>query len=80
MEYNGQVGGRAYHTDFGKQADGSPYVIELGANWIQGLGAELDGGPGKAARDFPHDSFTKSMLENPIWALVRILHFQVVMY
>lgn len=26
------------HQNFGKQADGSPYVLEMGANWIQGLG------------------------------------------
>lgn len=53
MEYNGEVGGRAHHTDFGKQADGSPYVIELGANWIQGLGAEVDGGPGESSEFVP---------------------------
>ncbi|KAJ2968877.1 hypothetical protein NQ176_g8960 [Zarea fungicola] len=43
LEYNDKIGGRAIHTNFGKQADGSPYVIELGANWIQGLGHA--GGP-----------------------------------
>jgi hypothetical protein len=23
------------HAEFGKKADGSPYVIELGANWVR---------------------------------------------
>ncbi|KAJ3499699.1 hypothetical protein NLG97_g150 [Lecanicillium saksenae] len=43
LEYNDKIGGRALHTNFGKQEDGSPYVLELGANWIQGLGRP--GGP-----------------------------------
>ncbi|OAA48803.1 Amine oxidase [Cordyceps fumosorosea ARSEF 2679] len=43
LEYNDGLGGRARHADFGKQEDGSPYVVELGANWIQGLGRP--GGP-----------------------------------
>ncbi|ATY62384.1 flavin containing polyamine [Cordyceps militaris] len=43
LEYNDRIGGRAQHANFGKQKDGSPYVIELGANWIQGLGHP--GGP-----------------------------------
>ncbi len=34
LEYNDVIGGRALHTEFGKQEDGSPYVIELGANWV----------------------------------------------
>lgn len=28
------------HTAFGSDENGDPYTIELGANWIQGLGAE----------------------------------------
>ncbi|KAF2801670.1 polyamine oxidase [Mytilinidion resinicola] len=43
VEYNGEIGGRMRHTDFGKKDDGSPYVVELGANWVQGLGTK--GGP-----------------------------------
>ncbi|KAK8166312.1 hypothetical protein IWX90DRAFT_465878 [Phyllosticta citrichinensis] len=43
VEANDHIGGRAYHTTFGQKEDGSPYVIELGANWVQGLGSE--GGP-----------------------------------
>ncbi|KAK8202633.1 hypothetical protein BKA81DRAFT_363195 [Phyllosticta paracitricarpa] len=43
VETNDHIGGRAYHTTFGQNEDGSPYVIELGANWVQGLGSE--GGP-----------------------------------
>lgn len=34
LEYNDVIGGRAAHTGFGKQADGSPYILELGANWV----------------------------------------------
>lgn len=34
VEYNKEIGGRARHAEFGKQADGSPYVVELGANWV----------------------------------------------
>ncbi|KAF2465287.1 amine oxidase [Lindgomyces ingoldianus] len=38
VEYNGDIGGRMTHTTFGKDPDGNPYVVELGANWVQGLG------------------------------------------
>ncbi|KAI9656126.1 MAG: hypothetical protein M1831_004697 [Alyxoria varia] len=38
LEYNEDIGGRVRHHEFGKKADGTPYTIELGANWIQGLG------------------------------------------
>ncbi|KAG6115909.1 hypothetical protein E4U13_002261 [Claviceps humidiphila] len=38
IEYNDRIGGRATHASFGKQGDGSPWAVELGANWIQGLG------------------------------------------
>ncbi|PSN64925.1 polyamine oxidase-like protein [Corynespora cassiicola Philippines] len=31
------------HTEFGADPDGKPYVVELGANWVQGLVTE--GGP-----------------------------------
>lgn len=40
VERNDYVGGRMSHTTFGDKGDGTPYVVELGANWIQGLGAE----------------------------------------
>ncbi|KAF2496891.1 putative flavin-containing polyamine oxidase [Lophium mytilinum] len=43
VEYNGEIGGRMKHTNFGKKKDGSPFVVELGANWVQGLGTK--GGP-----------------------------------
>jgi hypothetical protein len=35
IEYNGEIGGRMAHTNFGEDADGNPYVIELGANWVR---------------------------------------------
>ncbi|TPR06712.1 LysM domain family protein [Aspergillus niger] len=40
LEYRDTLGGRVWHTDFGKDKQGKPYVIELGANWLQGLGSE----------------------------------------
>jgi len=33
VEYNGDIGGRVAHTTFGAKPDGTPYVVELGANW-----------------------------------------------
>jgi hypothetical protein len=33
IEYNGEIGGRVKHTNFGKDPNGNPYTIELGANW-----------------------------------------------
>lgn len=35
VEYLGDLGGRVAHTTFGVQEDGTPYTIELGANWVQ---------------------------------------------
>ena len=43
LEYNDYIGGRVAHTTFGSKTDGTPYTIELGANWIQGL--QSPGGP-----------------------------------
>lgn len=44
VEYNGNIGGRMKTFEFGEKPDGSgPYTLELGANWIQGLGSP--GGP-----------------------------------
>lgn len=43
VERNDYVGGRMAHTTFGDRGDGTPYVVELGANWVQGLGASLPG-------------------------------------
>ncbi|KAL2277135.1 hypothetical protein FJTKL_00265 [Diaporthe vaccinii] len=44
VERNNYIGGRVAHTTFGSKPDGSgPYTVELGANWIQGLGSP--GGP-----------------------------------
>lgn len=43
VDRNDYIGGRVAHTNFGARPDGSPYVVELGANWVQGLGSE--GGP-----------------------------------
>ncbi|KAK0390500.1 hypothetical protein NLU13_0004 [Sarocladium strictum] len=43
IDRNDYIGGRVKHTTFGNNHQGSPYVVELGANWIQGLGSA--GGP-----------------------------------
>ncbi|KAJ5100587.1 hypothetical protein N7456_006639 [Penicillium angulare] len=43
IEYQSQLGGRVHHTTFGKDENGDPYTVELGANWVQGLGSP--GGP-----------------------------------
>lgn len=40
VDRNDYIGGRVAHTSFGDQGDGTPYTIELGANWIQGLGSD----------------------------------------
>jgi polyamine oxidase len=34
LEYRDTIGGRAWHTNFGKDENGVPYVVELGANWV----------------------------------------------
>lgn len=39
IDRNAYIGGRLAHTTFGSKPDGTPYTVELGANWIQGLGA-----------------------------------------
>ncbi|KAH8602191.1 putative flavin-containing polyamine oxidase [Bisporella sp. PMI_857] len=43
VDVNSYIGGRVAHTTFGKDPDGNPFTVELGANWVQGLGTE--GGP-----------------------------------
>lgn len=43
VEYQGDIGGRMHNTKFGADANGKPYTVELGANWISGLGG--DGAP-----------------------------------
>ncbi|ROV97384.1 hypothetical protein VMCG_06919 [Cytospora schulzeri] len=45
IERNDYIGGRMAHTTFGTKPDGTPYIVELGANWIQGLGAENPSAP-----------------------------------
>ncbi|KAK3673258.1 hypothetical protein LTR78_006803 [Recurvomyces mirabilis] len=43
VEYTSSIGGRVAHTTFGNDSNGNPYVVELGANWVQGTAT--DGGP-----------------------------------
>jgi polyamine oxidase len=40
VEYQGEIGGRVHHADFGKGQDGKPLLVEYGANWVQGLGTQ----------------------------------------
>jgi hypothetical protein len=35
LEYRDTIGGRAWHKPFGKDKDGEPYIIEMGANWVR---------------------------------------------
>jgi len=37
VDVNDYIGGRVAHTTFGKDPNGNPYTVELGANWVQGL-------------------------------------------
>ncbi|KAL4945099.1 hypothetical protein BDV06DRAFT_219631 [Aspergillus oleicola] len=39
LEYRDTLGGRVWHANFGEDPNGDPYVIEYGANWVQGLGS-----------------------------------------
>ncbi|TVY80942.1 Polyamine oxidase [Lachnellula suecica] len=44
IDVNSYIGGRVAHTTFGTNpSTGKPYTVELGANWVQGLGSP--GGP-----------------------------------
>lgn len=57
VDRNDYIGGRIRHTAFGASpADGTPYTVELGANWVQGLGGN------GAAGEIP---------ENPIWTFTK---------
>ncbi|KAI0803479.1 putative flavin-containing polyamine oxidase [Xylaria sp. FL0064] len=38
LEYKDHIGGRVHSEPFGINSDGKPFVVEYGANWIQGLG------------------------------------------
>ncbi|EZF68561.1 hypothetical protein H105_08892 [Trichophyton soudanense CBS 452.61] len=38
VEYQDRIGGRLHNVKFGKKRDGSPYTVEAGANWVEGLG------------------------------------------
>jgi hypothetical protein len=55
-EFNSEIGGRVKHAPFGKRPDGKPYIVELGANWVQGLQWPT----GKPVGP-----------ENPIWTAVK---------
>ncbi|KAF5017278.1 hypothetical protein F66182_10815 [Fusarium sp. NRRL 66182] len=39
IEHNDYIGGRLWNKPFGKNAKGEPYIIEYGANWVEGIGS-----------------------------------------
>ena len=43
IESQDRIGGRARPSQFGKKADGSPWMVELGCNWVSGT--QTDDGP-----------------------------------
>jgi hypothetical protein len=45
LEYQDHIGGRMRNTKFGSDPSGNPYTVELGANWISGLGEDTVDGP-----------------------------------
>ncbi|PLB49326.1 polyamine oxidase [Aspergillus steynii IBT 23096] len=45
IEYRDTLGGRVWHTDFGADQNGKPYVVEFGANWLQGVGSNVTENP-----------------------------------
>ncbi|KAL5363028.1 amine oxidase [Aspergillus floccosus] len=45
LEYRDTLGGRMWHTDFGKDENGDPFTIEFGANWVQGIGSNTTENP-----------------------------------
>ena len=45
LEYQDHIGGRMRHAKFGSDPNGNPYTVELGANWISGLGENTVYGP-----------------------------------
>ncbi|KAL4917680.1 amine oxidase [Aspergillus aurantiobrunneus] len=45
LEYRDTLGGRVWNSDFGQDPNGDPYVIEFGANWVQGLGSSMTENP-----------------------------------
>ncbi|KAM0542365.1 hypothetical protein ACHAPJ_012831 [Fusarium lateritium] len=40
IEHNDYIGGRLRKHSFGKNAEGKPYTVEFGANWVEGIGSE----------------------------------------
>lgn len=67
LEYRDTIGGRAWHTDFGKDENGDPYVVELGANWVgyssfMSNHSDIEQIQGIGTPDGP---------QNPIWTLAK---------
>ncbi|ENI00699.1 hypothetical protein COCC4DRAFT_27244 [Bipolaris maydis ATCC 48331] len=45
LEYQDRIRGRMLNTGFDSDSNGDPYTVELGANWISGLGENTKNGP-----------------------------------
>ena len=72
LEYRDTIGGRAWNKPFGKNKDGKPYIIEMGANWVcifqlypwmKGLCWQVKQVQGIGSEGGP---------QNPIWGLVSL--------
>ncbi|KHN97325.1 Amine oxidase [Metarhizium album ARSEF 1941] len=84
IEYNDRLGGRATQADFGKQDDGSPYVVELGPNWVCIVAKHFRLPPwwwspmGRRETNRPESDLGSGQsgrpgvsTENPIWTLAK---------
>ncbi|EAW08770.1 putative flavin containing polyamine oxidase [Aspergillus clavatus NRRL 1] len=45
LEYTDRLGGRLRETEFGADESGKPYRVELGANWVHGVGSRVRENP-----------------------------------
>ncbi|USW54238.1 Putative flavin amine oxidase, FAD/NAD(P)-binding domain superfamily [Septoria linicola] len=41
IEANDYIGGRIANVDFGRQSNGDPHKVEIGANWVHGVGGNF---------------------------------------
>ncbi|RAL13132.1 putative flavin containing polyamine oxidase [Aspergillus homomorphus CBS 101889] len=65
IESRETLGGRVWHTDFGKDKEGRPYVVEFGANWVYFYAPQSRHLQGLGSAD----------TINPVWALVGVATF-----
>lgn len=70
VEYNSEIGGRVAHTEFGKDPDGKPYTVELGANWVRALSPYRATQLTEENPSQVQGTVTEGGPENPIWTFV----------